>query len=205
MRNSGRPWTPLEDQELCNLARVYTHSEISPLLGRSVLAVAARCHRLSITARHPQRSWSSEEDELLRAMAPVSTMGALRRKFGRTYGAIKNRLKLLDIRATKAILLMTPTKAEWVACAEQAGKLMGVSPVKILAGVRDMRTVRARRRAFMFALKLNEKYSVAGVARVSGFHHTSVMYALRRHSGASVDEIRANGRRVSPAEMREAA
>lgn len=92
----------------------------------------------------------------------------------------------------------TPSREEWTAMASQAGREWLVVASGILSGSQQPRMAKARAWAWKLILDQNPHYSIAGVARVSGFDHTTILTALRRLDGASNTEIlisRATGRR----------
>lgn len=73
-----------------------------------------------------------------------------------------------------------PTRQEWEAIATECAKAAGVCPFKVMAGCVANGAARARGVAWKTALDRCPRWSIAGVARVSGFHHTAIMAALKR-------------------------
>lgn len=73
-----------------------------------------------------------------------------------------------------------PPKSEWVRIATEKANDASVCPVKVLAGVRASAYRVPRWRAWKAILESSPTYSIAGVARTSGFHHTSILSSLKR-------------------------
>ena len=83
-----------------------------------------------------------------------------------------------------------PSKRTWIQIATQEAEREGVSPVAVMAGVRHGPITRARWRAWERLKRENPSYSLAGIGRVTGFHHTTVMFGLMRLAGVSAREMK---------------
>ncbi len=86
---------------------------------------------------------------------------------------------------------ITPSKATWLAAASIAASEAGAGLVGVLAGSKLPKDIKARWAAFKIVLDANPAYSKIGLARTSGFHHSSIIYALRRLDGRSPRKIQA--------------
>ncbi len=78
-------------------------------------------------------------------------------------------------------MLPVPSRQTWIECANQAADAAGIDVAHLLAGVKSKEVVRARQEA-LAAVMRKKNYSIAGLARVSGFHHSTVLSNLRRLS-----------------------
>lgn len=92
--------------------------------------------------------------------------------------AIRAKIELLPVAVATA-----PTDGEWIGAAMAEGELAGVNYKRILGGDRQAPVALARWKAFKRILDEYPNYSVAGLARTSGYHHSTVMYGIRRLEG----------------------
>ena len=95
--------------------------------------------------------------------------------------------------------LTEPSREHWINAAKMAAALENVSFKEIILGERRHAIARARWRAFKAVLDTDKRASIAGLARVSGFDHTTILHGLGRLSGLSRSAMiscgRASGRR----------
>jgi hypothetical protein len=106
-----------------------------------------------------------------------------------SYNATGKRLYKMGLRALRPRNRRMPTKAEWVSIATQEARSARLSPVRLMAGDRTWPYARARWRAWAAILESNPMYSIKGVATVSFFDHTTVIYGLARLKGKSAKRI----------------
>lgn len=67
--NSGKHWTPEEDQQLRTLWEERSPKDIATALGRSIQSVLNRAHQLKLSAKKPPNKkyhWTAEQDQLLK-------------------------------------------------------------------------------------------------------------------------------------------
>lgn len=84
----------------------------------------------------------------------------------------------------------TPSRSVWSATATAAAKVMGVDPVKVMAGTERNRNITLARWRAWRALVGSNRYSVKGIARVSGFHHATILSAMKRIQKAEADHTK---------------
>jgi hypothetical protein len=76
------------------------------------------------------------------------------------------------------LISRAPTPEEWTAFAAEQAVIAGLPVSHVLGGFRYHAATRARARAWQAALDTGN-WSGLGIAKTSGFHHTSIIYALR--------------------------
>ena len=74
--------------------------------------------------------------------------------------------------------LPKPSKERWVKAVLANSEAMGVDPMTVLARSRGKMPTAVRWAAWA-ELEAEGKYSVSGIAKTSGYDHTSVIWALR--------------------------
>jgi hypothetical protein len=72
----------------------------------------------------------------------------------------------------------TPSSAQWLAAVVEEAARVHVRPGAVLSGERTLRPLVARSRAWMRLLA--EGYTLSGIGRTSGFHHTTILNVERR-------------------------
>ena len=77
----------------------------------------------------------------------------------------------------------TPPREVWIEAATQEARRSRVQPSLVMAGGLGDRVVRARWRAWRRVKDADPGYSLAGIGRISGFHHTTVRYSILRDRG----------------------
>lgn len=97
VRNRGLAcWTALDDDLVRRLlAEGMVAREISVLMGFHLHTILLRLRRLGISQVAP---WSAEEVQLLKDVAPVMRTSQIARLTGRSIGAIKEKIRFLDIK-----------------------------------------------------------------------------------------------------------
>jgi hypothetical protein len=68
----------------------------------------------------------------------------------------------------------------WITAATQEARNAKLRPCDVIGGVRTRQHVRARWRAWRTIITDNPNVSVAGLGRVSGFDHTSILHSFAR-------------------------
>ncbi len=75
---------------------------------------------------------------------------------------------------------IAPSKSAWLKAVEMASYDAWILPEWILDGRRHKRVVRARWAAWRYLRDMNPNYSVAGMARTTGYDHTTILWGLKR-------------------------
>jgi hypothetical protein len=78
---------------------------------------------------------------------------------------------------------LAPPLHVWISAATCAAQEAGIKPGAIIGGSMQKNVCMARWMAWKRLLDSNPRYSLAGLARVSGWHHTTIMYGMRRLAG----------------------
>lgn len=121
------------------------------------------------------RFWSWEEDERVRELWNSAPMWRLMRSIpGRNYPSITSRAHKLGVARRSRI--KWPTPDAWVDAVRAASLRTGYPfPAALASGRRG--AVHTRWIAFE---RLNRDHSANGIAKVSGFDHTSVLHGIAR-------------------------
>lgn len=89
--------------------------------------------------------------------------------------------------------LLEPSKDEWIDAAKiEAAKAM-VPLAHVLGGKTYREAVRARWAAWKAVLDANPNYSIAGVGRISGYGHDTILHSLKRMGNVPAKLIRTPG------------
>lgn len=129
--------------------------------------------------------WKVTEVRKLREMWPAHTVAEIFAEIGRSESAIRHmglRLKLGPpfYRKKNMAPQFEPPASEWIRVATQCAILAGACPKRVISGERTGALSRVRWRAFRHLLDSNPNWSAAGLGRVSGFDHTSILRGMRR-------------------------
>lgn len=124
------------------------------------------------------KPWMTSEDRIVREMWGKHSMREIARVLGRNQSTVFHNAARMGLPKIKTLRLGEPPADEWVEIATQHALEAGLSPGEFLAGCKLRRASKARWRAWRAILDRDHRYSVAGVARVSGFDHTSVLHGL---------------------------
>lgn len=119
--------------------------------------------------------WTHAEDQSLHELWSQAPMTKIMRALpGRRYSQLAQRA--MAISAGSRAQYRWPSTEVWVETVRQESERVGAPFPRSLASIRG-RCALARWRAFE---RLSREYSLAGIGRVSGFDHTSVIHGLRR-------------------------
>lgn len=130
--------------------------------------------------------WNASMDAQLRAIFCTMPLTEVAKEMGLTVSRCRARARQMGLPNIPIKKSHEPSRQEWIDAARQAAKEAEVSHREILVGERKHRVARARWRAFQAILEQNPKLSVAGVGRISGFDHTTILHGLKR-----LEELRA--------------
>lgn len=109
--------------------------------------------------------------------------GGAARIMGVDAGSAYTRASRAGIELLPLAVATAPTEGEWIGACMAEGELAGVSWKRIIGGDRHADVALARWKAFKRILDEYPNYSVAGIARTAGYHHSTVMYGIRRLEG----------------------
>lgn len=123
-------------------------------------------------------------------------------KIGRIMGLsparVAGKAKRLELPDRPHRMLYEPRRADWIRVVSAHAKAQQLAPREVMAGRKFRPAVIARWRAFQQMLDEFPNMSMAGLGRVSGFDHTSILHGLRRINGKTAQETKhgkATGRR----------
>lgn len=148
----------------------------------------------------PKHRWTPEQDSALRALNGQYTIKVIGRRLGLAEDIIFRRQKKLGLVARSTREILQPPDSLWVAVATEAAKRHRIKPSYLLAGARAHRVSRARHEAWATFVAQHPEYSIAGLARTSGFNHTSVLAGIKRvaaRAGIPLWAVRVSGWRLS--------
>ena len=91
-----------------------------------------------------------------------------------------------------------PPKYVWLQYATEAAVAADIHPERVLTHCRDKASTRARWAAWA-AILATGRYTVAGLAKVCGWHHTSILYGLKMHRHG--ENISAQAKTVADIEL----
>lgn len=140
----------------------------------------------------PNFNWTPFWDNQLRELAPKMTSNEAADLLGIHRDTLVCRARLIGRPFPKIKTLSHPTPDEWIQAATTEAAQAGVRVGDVLAGDRRRGPCVARWRAWKRVLDSNPRYSVIGLARTSGFDHSTLISALRRLS--KIDGVRQSPR-----------
>lgn len=136
-------------------------------------------------------------NDQIRELASQHYPTQIARALGITVCMVNGRLRAMNVTPISFIDATKPTDGEWIGVVQTVSMQTGVPVGQILSGSRYKQVVDARWLAFKTLLDMYPEYSIAGLSRTSGFHHSSIIHGLHRLSGAPAfarQDSRATGR-----------
>lgn len=127
--------------------------------------------------------------QCLQELCQTHHVGAAARIMGVNVMTAYGRANRRGFNALNCATAVSPTDGEWIGAVKTEADLAGVDYRKVLAGARLPQIVFARWRAFQRILDEFPNYSIAGLARTSGFHHSSILYGVSRLAGMSPKRV----------------
>lgn len=124
--------------------------------------------------------WTPEMDRTLTDLWGHRSRPSIGKDLGLPVGRVERRAKKLRLPRYRVGKPFEPTKQQWIDVATEKAHEAGVSAVRLMAGKSHKPITHARWRAFKAILERNPYLSIAGVARVAGFDHTTVLNGLKR-------------------------
>jgi hypothetical protein len=138
------------------------------------------------------RAWTTDEYTALSVLWGRHTPEEIGACLGRTAGAVYARAQIVGLVGIKR--RFRPTKSAWITTATEIAAQAGLNVTELLAGSKKRPYAIARWRAWRVMLDMSPNVSIAGVARISGHDHTTVLHGLARLSGRSVAQVRLSRR-----------
>lgn len=124
--------------------------------------------------------WTPYWDAKLREIAPMMTAQEASDLLGVHRDTLVTRARRIGRPFPKVKTLNQPTSDEWIQAASVEAAQAGVRVGDVLAGDRRPGPCVARWRAWKRVLDSNPRYSIIGVARISGFDHSTIIVSQRR-------------------------
>ncbi len=134
--------------------------------------------------------WTDDMEAQLKAMWGCIMLKDISQAMGLSEERLRHRAKRLGLPLKPLRRLYEPTKAVWIDKASIRARELRQAPREVLAGAKGKKPSLARWRAWKDVLDEFPCCSIAGVARISGFDHTSVLHGLRRLGGAMLQDTR---------------
>lgn len=138
-------------------------------------------------ASHP--IWTPAMDDFLTRNFDKLPMRTLADSLLARFKTIRSRAFQLGlIRRQSPAWKYEPTAEQWIAAASHRAREAELKPSAVIGPTLHRAASLARWRAWNDLRQANPSLSMAGIGRVSGFHHTSVRYGLLRLAGAPVGQ-----------------
>lgn len=154
----------------------------------------------------PNFHWTPFWEDQIREFAKTKTSGEIAAILGVKTVALWPKAQEMGITFVSPKNAMTPEDTVWISAATVQASFARV-PLREVLGYNPTRKASlARWNAFKAVLDSDDRYSVAGLSRISGFDRTSILYGLTRLSGIAAKDAgrcRALGRIPSLKRARE--
>lgn len=124
--------------------------------------------------------WTPILDGAVRDLSGQYHLAEAARLIGLPPDQLRDRANKLGVSFLPVKEAREPTKGEWIHYATVAAAKAGLQPRVLLSGCRALRYAKARWEAWEALHKEHPEYSIAGIARVSGHHHVTVLKVLAR-------------------------
>lgn len=126
--------------------------------------------------------WSPELDKTIIELACLHHLAEACRIIGLGSAQVKRRAAKLGVTFLAHRQANEPTPGEWIHYATREAIRAGLKPKLVLGGYRRLPETKARWRAWQALHEAHPEYSIAGIARVSGHHHVTVLRVLEKLS-----------------------
>jgi len=124
--------------------------------------------------------WTPDRDAELRYLAQEVHLAGAARIMGLPVNSVWNRASRHKIKALSQKEAGTPSIGEWTGAAIQEAQDAGLPPGAILGWKTRKAVCRARWKAWRRVLALSPEYSVKGLSRTCGWHHSTILSGLKR-------------------------
>ena len=112
----------------------------------------------------------------------------LGREMGLKGDSIRIRGKRLGLVRHSKLALNQPPEHEWLATASQIAQEANIRPASVVGWDMSRQASQARWKAWAAMLQ-SGKYTIAGIARTSGVHHTSILHAMKKMKEAARNDV----------------
>lgn len=136
----------------------------------------------------PNFHWTPFWEDQVREMSQTKTIGEAAAHLGILTSTLWDKGLSLGITFVPPKKAMQPEADVWIAAATKQANYLKVPLNQVLGYNPSRKASRARWKAWKAVLDSDPRYSIAGLARVSGFNHSSLMYGLSRLSGMTAKE-----------------
>lgn len=189
-RRHFSPWTPERVKRLEELWPTHSAGYIALILGPPITRGAVNHKAESMLLEippHPRKKiprtrykLEPEDYMLLQACAATMSLRATARFMGMPQWVVTREAAKLNLRPLKANLRGEPKSADWMRIAAEEAQSAGLKPSVIVGHNKTRPVVQARWRALKRLMDENPHCSLAGVGRVVGCDHSSLIHMLRR-------------------------
>lgn len=131
------------------------------------------------THRSPVK-WSPAMDKQLAELWPSRSSNHIAKIMGLTYHSVWRRGTVLGLSKGPRTVMFEPSKEAWIRAATIHANAARVRPSDVMAGRCYRAACNARWLAWRDLATTYPGISIAGIGRISGFDHTSVLHGLKR-------------------------
>ena len=124
--------------------------------------------------------WAESHDRQLRSLAGETNFAGIAKQMNLPLHTVWHRALRLNVKALSLKQAKEPSIGEWLGCAQEAALDAHLSVRVVLSHCARKRASLARWKAWRACLAAHPEYSIAGVARTSGFTHGAIIRGLRR-------------------------
>jgi hypothetical protein len=128
-------------------------------------------------------TFTAEQAEQLEDLAKTVHVAEAARRVGVNEASAYDYFRRNEIPTLGAWKAKQPPADVWINACRTEAALAGVGVKSVLMGHLSKPVVRVRWKAFARVLNENQYYTVIGLARTSGFDHTTILYGLARLRG----------------------
>lgn len=126
------------------------------------------------------RHFTTGDIRLLKELWPNHPLRKVAKIMGRAETSIKMHADRNGLKRISCLKLRQPPAEQWIRIATASAEKYGVPADHVLRGKPTRRAAWARWKAWEEILASNDNYSVAGVGRVSGHDHGTILRGLKQ-------------------------
>lgn len=135
------------------------------------------------------RLWTPQLDDELREHCTQTYVKEVGRRMEISHEEVRQRVKLLGIKPLTVAESQAPTQGEWIGTVSRLAAEARLHPSLILAGSKGRCHSLVRAKAWRAILDENPHYTVAGVAKISGHDHTTLLSALKKLAAGKLPTV----------------
>lgn len=125
------------------------------------------------------RYWTTGDIRRLQTLWPNTKPKDIAAMMGRSTKSVWAHAHRVGLLKTPSIKRRQPPASEWIRIATETAQERGIHPGLLLAGSRKRTIVLARWEAWRRTLASNDNYSIAGLGRISGHDHATIIRGLQ--------------------------